>query len=117
MWRAIASLLILSTSSLMAQSAGTAALAGVITDPSGAAIPGVTVTLVSNETGQSRTSVTGNDGVYRFTLLPPGSYHVRFAADGFKTAEVSAVNLNVTATEPDAGSRTGFRAGDRGGFG
>ncbi len=81
---------------LLAQSAGTAGLTGTVTDPSGAAVPNVTVTLTSNDTNQARTATTGADGQYKFTLLPPGSYKVRFAANGFKTAEVSAVNLNVT---------------------
>ena len=44
------------------------------------------------------TATTGADGIYKFTLLPPGSYKVRFAAMGFKTAEVSSVQLNVTET-------------------
>ena len=82
--------------SLMAQSAGTSGLTGTITDPSGAAIPNVTVTITSNDTGQTRTSTTGSDGTYKFSLLPPGSYKVRFAAMGFKTSEVTAVTLNVT---------------------
>ena len=70
---------------LLAQSAGTAGLTGTITDPSGAAVPNVTVTLTSNDTNQVRTATTGGDGVYRFTLLPPGAYKVRFAANGFIT--------------------------------
>ncbi len=84
--------------SLMAQSAGTAGLAGTVTDPSGAAIPNVTVAITNNDTGQTRTATTGGDGQYKFTLLPPGSYRVRFAAMGFKTAEVTTVTLNVTET-------------------
>ncbi|HTC91175.1 MAG TPA: carboxypeptidase-like regulatory domain-containing protein [Bryobacteraceae bacterium] len=95
---ALALLLALFVPALMAQSAGTSSLTGTITDPSGAAIPNVTVTITSNDTGQSRTETTGSDGVYKFTLLPPGSYKVRFAAPGFKTSEVGAVNLNVTET-------------------
>ncbi|MGA2878982.1 MAG: TonB-dependent receptor [Bryobacteraceae bacterium] len=83
---------------LMAQSAGTAALAGTVTDPSGAAVPNVTVTITNNDTGQSRTTTTGSDGSYKFGLLPPGSYRASFAASGFKTAEVAAVQLNVTET-------------------
>ena len=70
---------------LMAQSAGTSALAGTVTDPSGAAIPNVTVTITSNETGQTRTTTTGTDGNYKFSLLPPGNYKVSFAVAGFKT--------------------------------
>src|ERR1700722_20551255 len=84
--------------SMMAQSAGTAGLAGTVTDPSGAAIPNVTVTITNNDTGQNRSATTGADGQYKFTLLPPGSYRVRFAAMGFKTAEVTTVTLNVTET-------------------
>ena len=81
---------------LLAQSAGTSGLTGTVTDPSGAAIPNVTVTLTSNDTNQVRTATTGGDGQYKFTLLPPGSYKVRFAANGFKTAEITAVTMNVT---------------------
>jgi Carboxypeptidase regulatory-like domain len=101
MWLAVASMLTLlamSASTLMAQSAGTSGLAGTVTDPSGAAVPNVTVTIISNDTGQTRTATTGADGTYKFGLLPPGTYHVRFAATGFKTAEVGAVTLNVTET-------------------
>lgn len=83
---------------IMAQSAGTSGLTGVVTDPSGAAVPNVAVTITSNETGQARTTTTGADGTYRFTLLPPGNYHVRFTASGFKTADVASVTLNVTET-------------------
>ncbi len=68
--------------SLMAQSAGTSALSGTITDPSGAAVPGVTVTITSNETAQTRSTTTGPDGVYKFNLLPPGSYKIRLPRTG-----------------------------------
>ncbi len=84
--------------SLQAQSAGTAGLTGTITDPSGAAIPNVTVTITSNDTGQTRTTTTGSDGSYKFTLLPPGNYKAHFLATGFKAAEVGSVVLNVTET-------------------
>ncbi|HXF09350.1 MAG TPA: carboxypeptidase-like regulatory domain-containing protein, partial [Desulfuromonadaceae bacterium] len=86
------------TPSLSAQSAGTGALTGTVTDPSGSVIPGATVTLVSIGTNQTRISTTGADGSYKFALLPPGTYRVRFGAVGFKTAEVSAMTVNVTET-------------------
>jgi len=91
-------LVAISVPSLMAQSSGTSGLTGTVTDPSGAAVPNVSVTITNNDTGQTRTATTGSDGIYKFTLLPPGSYKARFSAMGFKTAEVGAVTLNVTET-------------------
>ncbi len=84
--------------SLLGQSAGTGALTGTVIDPTGAVVPGVSVVVVSLETNQSRTTATGSDGAYKFSLLPPGTYRVRFAASGFKTSEVSSVTVNVTET-------------------
>ena len=92
----VASLLILGGQSLLAQSAGTSGLTGTVTDPSGASVPNVTVTVTSADTNQSRITTTGANGEYKFTLLPPGNYNVKFAATGFKTSEVSAVTLTVT---------------------
>jgi hypothetical protein len=91
-------MLVALVSSIWAQSAGTSALTGTVTDPSGAAVPNVTVTATNTATNAVRTSITGSDGAYRFTLLPPGAYKVHFAANGFKAAEVTAVTLNVTET-------------------
>jgi hypothetical protein len=89
---------VLAVQSLLAQSAGTGALTGTVTDPTGSVIPNSTVTLTSNDTAQVRTTSTAADGVYKFVLLPPGAYKVRFTATGFKTTEVSSVNINVTET-------------------
>lgn len=83
---------------LMGQSAGTGALTGTVTDPSGAVVPSVTVTVINTDTNQTRAAITGSDGTYKFTLLTPGSYRVRFAASGFKTADVESVIVNVTET-------------------
>ena len=98
-WLAVvASLLIASFSILNAQTAGTGALTGTVTDASGAAIPNATVTATSNDTGQVRTTPTEASGTYRFSLLPPGDYKVSFSADGFRAVEVPKVTIAVTET-------------------
>ena len=83
---------------LMAQTAGTGALTGTVTDSSGAVVPNATVTATSTETGQARTATTGTDGTYRIGLLPPGNYRVTFEAAGFKGVEVPSATVTVTET-------------------
>jgi hypothetical protein len=77
------------------QSATTGALAGAVTDPGGAALPNVTVTLANSATMSAQTAVTGANGEYTFSLLSPGAYAVQFAAPGYKTAVMSSVAVSV----------------------
>jgi hypothetical protein len=90
--------LLASSSSILAQSASTGALQGTVTDPSGGVISGAAVTATNLATGQARGATTDGNGSYRFSLLPPGNYDVKFSASGFKTAEVPSVTVNVTET-------------------
>jgi carboxypeptidase family protein/TonB-dependent receptor-like protein len=94
----MAALLAMGVGSLLAQSAGTGAITGTVTDASGAVVPNVTVTLTNAGTNQTRTETTGADGIYRFSLLEPGTYRARFSVTGFKTAEVTSITLNVEDT-------------------
>lgn len=89
-------LLLAVASPALSQSATTGALTGTVTDPSGAVISGATVTATNLATGQARTVTTDTSGVYKISLLPPGSYSVKFAASGFKAVEVPSVAINVT---------------------
>ena len=65
----------------------TGAIAGHITDSSGGALPGVTVTVTNTQTGLTRTAVTENEGQYNAQLLPPGTYRVSAELAGLGTAE------------------------------
>src|SRR5436190_3060226 len=77
------------------QSATTGALAGSVTDPSGATLPRATVTLVNAATMASQAASTTSSGAYNFGLLAPGAYSVQFAAPGFKLARMSSIAINV----------------------
>lgn len=73
----------------------TAAITGVVKDPSGAAISGVQITATQTATNEKRSAATGMDGSYVITLLPIGSYDVTAAITGFKT-EQRTVELHVS---------------------
>ncbi|MBY0493230.1 MAG: carboxypeptidase regulatory-like domain-containing protein [Cyanobacteria bacterium] len=73
----------------------TGSISGRAEDTSGAALPGVTVSITSdNLIGGPRTAVTDESGTYRFTLLPGGKYTVKFELSGFGTLNIEAVSLN-----------------------
>ncbi len=90
--------LVVSAPFVTAQTAGTGALAGTVTDATGAVVGGVKVTVTSADTGQVRTATTAADGTYKVGLLPPGNYRVKFEATGFKSVEVPAATVTVTET-------------------
>jgi hypothetical protein len=54
-----------------------ASLAGVVTDDTGALLPGVTVTITNTANGTTQVLVTGADGNYRAIGLAPAPYHRR----------------------------------------
>ncbi len=77
-----------------AQSAQSASLVGKVTDESGGAMPGVTVTLKSPALQVAQmAAVTGVDGDYRLLELPPGVYSVTFELGGFQTSVRAGVHL------------------------
>ena len=59
-------------------------ISGTVTDPSGAPIPGVTVT-VTGESGLTQTAATNGSGQYTVPSLPVGTYTAKFEIQGFKT--------------------------------
>src|SRR3954468_15721371 len=75
-------------------------IVGTITDPTGAAIGDVTLTLQNVATGVQYTAKTAADGSYRFNNVPVGTYTIAAAATGFKklTQRNVAVELSRTTT-------------------
>ncbi|MGC1169964.1 MAG: TonB-dependent receptor, partial [Candidatus Acidiferrales bacterium] len=71
----------------------TATLNGRVTDPAGLAVKGASVTLTSSENGVSRTTSTGDTGLYTFTFLPAGNYTLEAKASGFKQYKQEGITL------------------------
>src|ERR1700686_2517345 len=69
-------IMVLLTAVAPAQSTQTGDVTGTVTDPSGAVVPGASVTLKSLDTGGSQSTTTNQSGDFRFTLLKPGRYSV-----------------------------------------
>src|SRR5450755_1686384 len=67
---------------------------GVITDSTGAAIPGVQMKLTNPATGVSKELVSGSDGGYLFVNLNPGTYSLHASRSGFKLFEVSGITVS-----------------------
>src|SRR5580704_18444472 len=83
-------LLLLAVSAALAQTPGS--LKGQVLDPSGAAVPGATVTL-TGPNGVVKVAQTDNSGAYSVVGLPPGKYIVRVIATGFDLFEGNIADL------------------------
>lgn len=59
-------------------------LTGIVTDPSGAVVPGVAITAVNTATGVKNNAVTNSSGAYTVPLLPAGTYNVIAEKTGFR---------------------------------
>ena len=86
-WRCVAALVLL-TSAVWAQT-GTSSLRGTVTDPSGAAVPGATVT-ATGPNNVVKVAATNQQGGYTVTGIPAGKYTVRVLANGFNVFESTA---------------------------
>src|SRR5271169_2208244 len=65
----------------------TSAIIGQVSDTSGAAVPGATVTISNKETGLKRSATTDSSGRFSFPQLNPGTYSVTVEALGFETQQ------------------------------
>src|ERR1700723_2514223 len=72
-----------------------AAIVGTVTDPSGASVANVKITVTNSETSLTHTVTTNDSGQYVFPELKIGHYDAKAEASGFKTAEQKGIVLQV----------------------
>lgn len=76
-----------------------ASLTGIVTDPSGAVLPDVTVKLQDSKTGTRYETKTNSDGGYTFARLLPGpGYRLELSKEGFETTAISNIYVAVGTT-------------------
>ncbi|PYS06706.1 MAG: TonB-dependent receptor, partial [Acidobacteria bacterium] len=84
---------VLARTQVMAQS--TAQISGVVTDQSGAILPGVEVKVTQTDTGITRSAVTNETGLYILPNLPIGPYRLEAALPGFRSYVQTGIVLQV----------------------
>src|SRR5438094_262544 len=89
----ILSIVVLSVLPALAQTQ--ASISGVIHDPTGAVIPGVTVTVTNPATNFVRAAISNEAGVYNFPSLQPGRYNIKVELPGFRTITQNDLELQI----------------------
>ena len=74
---------------------GLTSISGTTKDPSGAVIPGATVTLINTDTGAQRSEVSDSQGRYTISQVQPGTYNITAHVSGFSDVTVNRVQLLV----------------------
>jgi len=85
----------MSATTLWAQSTATGTVAGVVTDSSGAVVPGVAVALIDSTTGASRITATNDTGRYNLANVTPGVYDLTFTKNGFTQSKLTSQEVEV----------------------
>ncbi|WP_254059610.1 carboxypeptidase-like regulatory domain-containing protein [Granulicella sp. L46] len=104
---AIAMAGILGLGSAYAQSTNAGDIRGLVTDPSGALIPGATVTVLNLDTGVAKDYPTNNDGLYDTNSVVAGSYKLTFTKTGFETYVRGPITVLVGTTDVNAQLKIG----------
>lgn len=85
--------LMLSMFSALAFAQTSGRLIGTVSSPDGL-LPGATITITDNQTGQERTAVSDGSGAFRFDQLSFGTYTIKIVANGFKTSVSNDVKID-----------------------
>ncbi|MBL8241883.1 MAG: TonB-dependent receptor [Bryobacterales bacterium] len=73
-------------------------IVGTVEDPSGATIPGATITVTNTETSAARESKADEQGRYTFVSLLPGTYSLAVSAPGFRTLTRTGIAVTINTT-------------------
>ena len=92
------SLLVAATAPVRAQTGGTGAVSGTLTDASGDLVPGANVAIINTGTNEERVITSDARGTFFAPSLPPGLYRVTVTKNGFKTTSSENVSVAVTET-------------------
>jgi hypothetical protein len=95
-------LLALAANLTFAQNTNSGDIRGTVTDASGAAVAGATVTLINVDTGETKDFVTNDSGIYDTVSTRPGNYKLVFSKDGFKKSTYGPIVLQVSIITVDA---------------
>jgi hypothetical protein len=81
--------------SALGQAASTGTIQGTVTDPTGAAVVGATVTLTDTSTNIERTAQTNDGGRYVFANVVPGTYNIAVNKTGFRVSKLTKQEITV----------------------
>jgi outer membrane receptor protein involved in Fe transport len=99
----LCALAVVATSTAALAQTTTGTIAGIVTDDTGAVLPGVTVTVRGETIVGTQSTVSNDKGFYRFAALPPGVYDLSFSLSGFANLHRKAVKVSVRGnTEENA---------------
>ncbi len=91
----------------LGQNANTGEIKGTVTDPSGAVVSGVTVTITDVLTGVSTVTTTNSAGIYDVPSVPVGQYKITFSKTGFRNSVRDGITLEVQTIGIDATLQVG----------
>jgi hypothetical protein len=94
---AVVAVLFVTAPTAKAQSSS-ATVNGTVLDTSGAVVPGASVTLKNQASGDERTEISNGDGFFNFAAIPPGTYTLAVSREGFKNWQAKDINVNASET-------------------
>ena len=94
-WFLLALFLVVSSALFGQAASGTGSISGLVTDPTGAVMPGADIAIRNLETNVNRTLKSNDAGVYEMVALKPGQYEIKGSKQGFATLVRTPITVSV----------------------